>query len=404
MSDVEGRLRAAHSDSPATNVCRSPGPRSLSWLVRYARHCGRLGEDTGVPAETHLRALFGVAAWRVLCRSERSAFMPILRNRELDLDSLVEYCKDLARRSFVRAPRPELLAYFISQRRRYFTERCRTPQDIDFDLMRIAGREPRVRSADIALVYNWLDHERTAVQPRVRWTTLVRRARQAADLELTKLQHAQHRPWHFYCGEIPWRGLRITPLADAVALWQEGAAMASCVYKLRALCESSEQSRFFSICRLGKRLATLELYLSPPRRGDVGMDRELGLWMVRDLRLAHNAVPDNALAASMKDFAAVYNRWAKRPSRWMPGHRGEVPQTVSPPGKPAPTPTPQPSRGASGHRRMTMSRAEFEAVARARGFRVAGRDHPVYSEGPTIVFVYGGSRRTHGREDLPEAT
>jgi hypothetical protein len=39
-----------------------------------------------VPAETHLRALFGVAAWRVLCRSERSAFMPILRNRELDLD------------------------------------------------------------------------------------------------------------------------------------------------------------------------------------------------------------------------------------------------------------------------------------------------------------------------------
>jgi hypothetical protein len=44
----------------------------------------------------------------------------------------------------------------------------------------------------------------------------------------------------------------------------------------------------------------------------------------------------------------------------------------------------------------------MEAAARARGFRVAGRDHPVYSEGPTIVFVSGGSGKTGAKVfDLP---
>ena len=402
MSEITSRQGAANSVSSPTNLRRSSDPQSLSWLVRYARHCGRLANDAGAPAETQLRALFGAAAWRVLCRSERSAFLPILRNRELDLDSLIQYCKDLALRSFVRAPRPDLLAYFVSQRRLYYTQRCRPPRDIDFVLMRIASKEPSVRRADIARVYYGLDREQVSITARARWTTLVRRARQAAELELTKLQHAAHRPWHFYCREIPWRGLQITPLVDPVALWQEGAAMASCLYKLRPLCESAERSRFFSVCRGGKRLATLELYLTAPRRGDVGMDRELGRWIVRDLRLAHNAVPDAVLSASMKDFATLYNQWAKRPGRWMPGHRGEIPQAVSPPPKPASRPTPQPSRGTQGQRRMTLSREEMEAAARAVGMRIAGPDHPVYSEGPTIVFVSGGSRKTGAKVfDLP---
>jgi hypothetical protein len=39
-------------------------------------------------SETRLRARFGPAAWRVLCRSPHSTFGPILRNRDLDIDRL----------------------------------------------------------------------------------------------------------------------------------------------------------------------------------------------------------------------------------------------------------------------------------------------------------------------------
>ncbi len=37
-------------------------------------------------------------------------------------------------------------------------------------------------------------------------------------------------------------------------------------------------------------------------------------------------------------------------------------------------------------KRMTLSREEMEAAARQRGFRIAAPDHPVYSEGPSIIF------------------
>ena len=38
-------------------------------------------------------------------------------------------------------------------------------------------------------------------------------------------------------------------------------------------------------------------------------------------------------------------------------------------------------------KQKTMSRKQFEEFAKARGFRVAPPDHPVYSEGPSIALL-----------------
>jgi hypothetical protein len=36
---------------------------------------------------------------------------------------------------------------------------------------------------------------------------------------------------------------------------------------------------------------------------------------------------------------------------------------------------------------LTMTRQQIEELAIAKGFKLAGPDHPVYKEAPTIVFV-----------------
>jgi hypothetical protein len=397
----------------------------MEWVVRYARHCG-FKPAAGHTFASGLRARFGPAAWRVLCRSGRAAFLPILRNRDLSLDSLVAYCYELARRSFVRAPRPELLAFFVLQRRLYFTHECRIPEGIDYAIMRIADREAQLRAADVAHVTNWQARTKVAIEPRMRWATLVERARQAAEQVAAETGHAQDVPWHFYCGEVAWRGLTVKPLVNRAELWHEGAGMRSCLYALGRECEARSLSRFFSVSRGRRRVATLELALTPPEPGFVGMDRELGRWVVKDLRLAYNRLPDTALVASMKSFAKMYNDWSKRPRRWPEKHAEALRKHLAEPQRRAQqarlrtaifqslqedaaardaaasavvasgaasvqksTPAPQP---ATGHSRMTMSREEMEAAARARGIRIAGPDHPVYREGPTIIFA--SSRRS----------
>jgi hypothetical protein len=407
----------------------------MEWVARYARHCG-FKPAAGHTFASGLRARFGPAAWRVLCRSGRAAFLPILSNRDLSLDSLVVYCYELARRSFVRAPRPELLAFFVLQRRLYFTRGCRIPEGIDYAIMRIADRELHLRTADVAEVTNWQARTKADIGPRVRWATLVERTRQAAAQVAAETRHAQDAPWHFYCGEVAWRGLTVKPLVNRAELWHEGAGMRSCLYALGRECEAQSLSRFFSVSRGRRRVATLELALAPPEPGFVGMDRELGRWFVKDLRLAYNRLPDAALVASMKSFAQMYNQWSKRPHRWPEKHAEALRKHLAEPQRRAQqarlrtaifqslqgdaaardatasavvapgaasvqksTPAPQPT---TGQRRMTMSREEMEAAARARGFRIAGPDHPVYREGPTIIFASSRRAPAGGKVvDLP---
>ena len=130
--------------APTSGQSAAIAMTNLRWLERYAAHCGfhTQGADSLLNA---LRAAFGAAAWRIVCRSPKACFVPILRHRELSIHSLITYCKRLAERSFVQAPKPLLLEYFVRQRRLYFDRPCRIPQGEDFDLMRVANRHEPLR-------------------------------------------------------------------------------------------------------------------------------------------------------------------------------------------------------------------------------------------------------------------
>ncbi len=305
---------------------RQPDPvrkrPDLTWLVRYARHCGFTSEAASVAdpvqgqaLEQSLRATFGAAAWRIVCRSPRERFAPILRNRELTLSDLVTYCQRLAYLRFLVAPQAILLAYGITQRRLYFNQPCRIPEESDYALMRVADRERRLRMTDIALVTNWAVQINFDIRPQHTWAGLLRRARLHRDREAAAFAAAKRQPWHFFCGEVAWRGWDIQPITDSAQLWLEGALLGHCAYRLRGECQTLTPSRFFSVSRHGKPVATLELVWRPPEQGDIGMDREWGSWCLQDLRLSFNRLPDESLLQAMQAFAQMYNLWAKSPRR-----------------------------------------------------------------------------------------
>lgn len=338
------------SDRPV-RVAKVSAAANLHWLVRYARHCGfaagvqhganpacrreaaaTRSRQEGQPEDDSLvqalRRSFGPPAWRLVCRSSKERFLPILRNRELSLHSLITYCQRLSERSFVVAPQAVLLAYFVTQRRRFFNHPCRLPEDDDYTLMRVADREQHLRERDIALVVNWAQQVRFDVRPNHRWAALVRRAVLFRAQERIALQ-ARHLPgWHFFCRTTDWRGYRVEPLVDPAALWEEGQRMGHCAYRLRTLCRDTKPSRFFSVWREGKRIATLELAWRPPEPADMGMDREWGRWELMDLRLSFNRPPESALVEAMEAFAWQYNFWSKRMGRMPPGYVDEVRERI----------------------------------------------------------------------------
>jgi hypothetical protein len=295
----------------------------LGWLVRYAIRCGFKPSGDATMFEA-LRDAFGSGGWRVVCRSPKERFTPILRNRELSLDALIAYCQRLSRRSFVQAPQAVLLRYFIQQRRLFLNFACRVPEDSDYALMRVADRETNLRMRDISVVSNWTDQARVTIQSQHKWTSLLRRAIAYRDLQRVQLAAVKESPWYFYCRPMDWRGYRVEPIANSAELWLEGAAMCSCVYKLRHECSAAQQNRFFSIKKDGKRLATLELIWSAPREEYKGMDRRLGRWQLQDLRLSFNRLPSQHLLEAMHGFAWMFNFWAKRPGRMPHGHVEEI--------------------------------------------------------------------------------
>lgn len=338
------------SDRPL-RVAKASGATDLRWLLRYARHCGfasevqpagsSAGRRIKVPVCSHqvgqteedslvqaLRRTFGPPAWRLVCRSPRERFLPILRNRELSLHSLIAYCQRLAARSFVVAPQATLLAYFVTQRRRFFNHPCRVPEDDDYTLMRVADRERHLRVRDIALVVNWVDQVHFDLRSSHRWTALVRRAVMFRAQERIDLQVRKLPGWHFFCRTTDWRGYRIEPLTDPAALWKEGQQLGHCAYRLRTLCRALKPSRFFSVSRGGKRLATLELAWRPPEPADIGMDREWGRWELADLRLSFNRRPEAALVDAMTAFAWQYNFLAKRLGRMPPGYVNDMRERI----------------------------------------------------------------------------
>jgi hypothetical protein len=331
----------------ANPSAKVPGHSSdQRWLVRYARHCKFQTAEHEPTTEAidlvvqGLRSAFGAPAWRLVCKSPKSAFLPILRSRELSLEDLITYCRRLAERSFVQAPQPILLTYFLRQRRIFHDRPCRVPEDDDYEIMRVANRHhigrqlqqqpghqhtdrPNRQSLtvrDIATVVNWAHQTCTQIKPNHQWSALLRRARKHFEQDRIQVASEKHAPWHFFCGAAPWRGHCITPIADPFGLWHQGQRHGNCLYKLRFECTSNQPSRFFSVTKAGHAVATLELAWRAPQSHFTGMDRVWGRWELQDLRLSYNRLPDPSLLDSMHSFATMYNTWSKRVHRQPPGY------------------------------------------------------------------------------------
>lgn len=297
--------------------------QNLGWLIRYARHTGMDLPVEGNPLP-EIRSMFTAGAWRLLCRSARKDYLPILRNRELNLHSLVHFCEQLVKRSFVVAPPAVLLHFFVNQRRLYLSLPCRIPEGDDYDLIRVAARSPVLKTSDIASVANWVNQAGVAISARNSWGVLVVRARRFWQEQERGLMEEEQDSWYFFCRGLDWRGYRIEPIAQPFQLWLEGRSQGNCLYKLRFECEALKPSRFFSIRRAGRRVATLELSWRSPERGDRGMNLILGSWELQDLRKSYNRLPGEGLLSCMQAFARQYDNWAKRPGRMPAGHLAEV--------------------------------------------------------------------------------
>jgi hypothetical protein len=310
----------------STQVSGTSAPaasKDLRWLSRYARHV-HLRPDISLPNADAIKSCFSAAAWRLLCRSERSSFIPILRNRNLRYDSLIHYTQTLVDHGFQVAPSPELLAYFIQASYYFFDRMPRVPDsEEDMSLLRLASRHGAASQGELQRIDEWLQSDGGAVSLRMTWSAVLRRAnawhqRQQLEVSRARAEQLSSRPsdWHFACGSMPWRGYDITPLVNEVALWNEGEAMSSCLYKLRYDCKKASQpSRFFSVRKNGRRYATLELVRDLPDEGMRGPDRLYGRWRLQDCRLSHNRRPCEGLVKTLIDFGWHYNVLSQRPAR-----------------------------------------------------------------------------------------
>ena len=333
LGDASAPLREEQTTTerlPDGGTQHSPTPRQpdLHWLVRYARHCGYV-PAAGLPMEQALRRAFGAPAWRILCRSPKERFMPILRARELSIWKLMDYCQRLAEHRFVYAPKAMLLHFFVIQRRLYFDQPVGIPEDDDYVLMRVADREAKLKISDIALVANLDWASGIDVSTKHQWKSLVRKAKAYRARQRLELLARRTCPWHFHCRDTPWRGYWIEPITNSAELWSEGMALGSCLYRLRSECGGVRPSRFFSVRRGDKRIATLELNWTPPAEDFVGMDRVLGRWILKDLRLSFNRLPDRHLLETMEAFATMYSFWAKRPGRMPEGHLEDIQDRIT---------------------------------------------------------------------------
>jgi hypothetical protein len=312
-------LVATHDLTANRTPMIAAGLADLRWLMRYARHCGFHAQARDDLAQA-LRETFGAAAWRIICRSPKEAFMPILRNPELSIHSLITYCKRLAERSFVRAPKPILLAYYVRQRRLYFDRPCRIPEGDDYNLIRVASRHEQLRLRDIACVANWAHESCSCILSVHKWSTLVMRARRYNEQKGAELASVRHEPWHFFCRNTAWRGFQVEPITDPAGLWHEGQRHGNCLFKLRYDCSALKPSRFFRVSKDGRSIATLELAWRPPEEGFRGMDLVWGRWEMQDLRLSFNRLPDEPLVQSMRAFGETYNLLSKRLRRMPAGY------------------------------------------------------------------------------------
>lgn len=275
----------------------------MRWLLRYAVF-KKVPLHSHPAAEQALRSQFSRAAWRLLCRSTRSDFLPLLRHRGLPFGALQRYVERLAQRGWQVAPPGWMLAYLIDQAYTYLDSPPEVPLwESAFNLMRVTTRQPGCTRRQFALVNDWRDQSRGTISARMQWPALLRRARQWRDNESVAARDAARAPWPFHCGEVQWLGWTLVPLRTPLDLWQEGEAMGSCLYKLRRLCEEPMPHRYFSVRRNGRRQFTLELVRCKGARNDT--------WRLLDCRRSYNRLPDPAAVVALRAFARRYASWER---------------------------------------------------------------------------------------------
>lgn len=301
----------------------------LGWLIRFAQRTPsirtRFQQPQGLvdsqSPEDWLRSQFEPAAWRLVCRSDPKNFAPIVNNARFRLADLCKYAQALVRCGWQEAPDARWLDLLIVQSYYYFNRCPSVPTErTELDLVWIAQRDGHATQEEFVTLNEWSFRTKFEVTRRHTWRSLWRRYQVWADETEAEELSQQAEPWHFYCGPTLWRGLEILPLTTPYALWVEGRAMHSCLYALARLCTPDGGSRFFSVQRDGKRIATLELQHCRPDPADVGMAKVRGRWVLVDCRHACNLLVDSALIATLRAFATQYSQWSHRPGRWPENH------------------------------------------------------------------------------------
>lgn len=297
--------------------------KDINWLLRYVHHC-QFKLDTSKPEANALKDCFTQAAWRLVCRSGRDSFIPILRNRSLTFGSLVQYTQTLVENGFQTAPSPAMLGYFIRASYVFFDRTPSVPDNLEkMTILHLATRHGLVTREQLRRVHEWAGLDGNSLTKRMTWTSVLRRANTSYQRQLLSvindkadINSDEKNSWYFSCSRLDWRSYEILPLADEIALWDEGQAMSSCLYRLRRLCyKTSEPSRFFSVTKNGRRFATLELVRKHAHERMHGPDRIYGRWQLQDCRLSCNRLPSENLIKAVTDFSWHYNLLSQRPGR-----------------------------------------------------------------------------------------
>ena len=268
----------------------------MEWLLRYALHTGVPLADLKDPRAA-LRRRFSTAAWRLMWRSGRDAFLPILRNARLGFDDLRDYVDQLVVMGFPVAPAPHLLQHLIDETYRY---RDSQP-DVRFArteliLIRLAQRSGRVSRREFNRVLQWVVRTRPRIHDRRAWRSLVREATAWQRQMEIELAHADDPPWVFETDAVDVGEFRFLALKTPRDLWGVERGLGPCLYALRHLCERSPPSRFFLIRCGGVDVGAAELQ---PGSGSGG-------WLLRDVRRSFNRLPGPAMLAAAQTLAQRY--------------------------------------------------------------------------------------------------
>jgi len=272
----------------------------VEWLLRYARNRGVALQHPLGPAHA-LRARFGAPAWRLLCRSGREPFLPIISNRKLGFGDLEAYVDTLIEVGWQVAPAGHLVQHLIDQTYLYLDEKPDTPiKERDLTLLRLADRAGTVTRHQFAQVLEWVIRTKPQVDTRRSWRRMVSEASAWRQEMTVRLRSEKFPPWQFAIDRYDTCDFGFVALKTPADLWVEAVAMSHCLYAIRRCCENPKPSRFFSMRRGERRVATVELQ----------NDKRGAGWFVRDVRLSFNRLPGPDVIGAAELLAGAYTEAA----------------------------------------------------------------------------------------------